>query len=204
MKGLIRMSIKIPVGVSNRHLHITQEVVNVLFGEGHQLTPMKYLSQPSEFAAQETVTVRGPKGEIENVRILGPVRKITQLEISKTDSYKLGVAAPIRLSGNIQGTPGVTLIGPKGELAIKEGVIIAKRHLHLNPADAQRLGIKNNDIIMLKKTFGDRSLIFDDVIARVDEQFGLDFHIDTDEANAADLKTGDTVELFTLLKHQMA
>lgn len=197
------MSIKIPVGVSNRHLHVTQEVLDALFGENYQLTPMKHLSQPGEFAAEETVTVRGPKGEIKNVRILGPVRKITQLEVSKTDSYKLGVAAPVRLSGNIQGTPGITLIGPKGEITIAEGVIVAKRHLHLHPRDAERLGIKNNDIIMLK-TFGDRSLIFDDVVARVDEHFSLDFHIDTDEANAANLKTGDTVELFTLLKHQMA
>lgn len=197
------MSIQIPVGVSNRHLHVTQEVLDVLFGVNHQLTPLKHLTQPGEFAAEETVTVRGPKGEIKNVRILGPVRPITQLEISKTDSFTLGVPAPVRLSGNLQGTPGVTLIGPKGEINIPQGVIVAKRHLHMHPSDAERLGIKNNDTVMLK-TSGDRSLIFDDVVARVHEHFSLDFHIDTDEANAAGLKTGDKVELFTLLKHQMA
>lgn len=197
------MGIQIPVGVSNRHIHVTQETLNALFGEGHQLTSTKPLTQPGEFAAEETVNVRGPKGEIKKVRILGPVRKITQLEISKTDSFALGVQAPVRMSGDIEGTPGVTLIGPNGELTIEKGVIVAKRHVHLHPTDAEHLGLKNKDIVMLKTT-GERELIFGDVVARVHESFALDFHLDTDEANAAGLKTGDKVELVTVQNYQLA
>jgi putative phosphotransacetylase len=184
----------IPVGVSNRHIHLSKEHFAQLFGQEAELTVLKPLSQPGQFAAKETVTVEGPKGKIENVRILGPARSMTQLEISKTDSFKLGVQAPIRLSGDIKGTPGITIHGPKGTITVDQGVIIAKRHIHMTPSDAETFGVKDKQIVKVK-TSGERALIFDEVVVRVNENFALDMHIDTDEANAAGLKTGDQVEL---------
>lgn len=184
----------IPVGVSNRHLHITKEDLEVLFGKGYELTVAKELSQPGEFAASETVKVLGPKGEFPSVRILGPVRKFTQLEISKTDSYTLGVKAPLRPSGNIEGTPGIKLVGPKGELELEKGVIIAERHIHMTPEDASLLGVSNGDYVSVR-TEGERSLVFNQVLIRVKETYALDMHIDTDEANASGLKTGDRVQI---------
>jgi putative phosphotransacetylase len=184
----------IPVGVSNRHIHLSQEHLAQLFGPQFELTVLKGLSQPGQFAANETVTVEGPKGTIENVRILGPARSMTQLEISKTDSFKLGINAPVRLSGDIEGTPGIIIHGPKGTITVDKGVIIAKRHIHMTPSDAEKFGVKDNQVVKVK-TFGERALIFDEVVVRVNEKFALDMHIDTDEANAAGLKTGDHVEL---------
>lgn len=185
---------KIPVGISNRHIHLSQEHVEQLFGEGHQLKPMKELSQPGQFAAEEIVTIVGPKGEIPKVRILGPARGSTQLEISRTDSFALGISAPVRQSGDIDGTPGIIIKGPNGELEIEQGVIIAARHVHLHPREAEELNLKNNQRIKLR-TSGERSLIFDNVLVRVHDQFAKDFHIDTDEGNAALLKNGDLVEV---------
>ncbi|CCQ92452.1 Phosphate propanoyltransferase [[Clostridium] ultunense Esp] len=187
------MELKIPVGVSNRHIHLSPEHLAYLFGEGFQLTVMKALSQPGQFAANETVIVRGPKGE-QKMRILGPVRGASQVEISITDSFILGVPAVIRMSGDIEGTPGITVIGPKGELQLEKGVIVAKRHVHFSPQDAERFGVKDKEKIRLRTT-GERSLIFDEVIARVSPSYALDFHVDIDEANAAGLKNGDVVEL---------
>ncbi|AMX84259.1 propanediol utilization protein [Geobacillus subterraneus] len=184
----------IPVGVSNRHIHLSKEHMAALFGEGAELTVLKPLSQPGQFAAKETVTVEGSKGKIENVRVLGPVRSLTQLEISKTDSFKLGVVPPVRLSGDIEGTPGITIHGPNGTVTVDKGVIIAKRHIHMTPKDAETFGVRDKQVVKVK-TQGERALIFDEVIVRVSEDFALDMHIDTDEANAAGLKTGDYVEL---------
>jgi putative phosphotransacetylase len=184
----------IPVGVSNRHIHLKQEHLEALFGQGFELTVAKELSQPGEFAANETVKVIGSKGEFPAVRILGPIRKFTQLEISKTDSFSLGVKAPLRSSGNIEGTPGIKLVGPKGELQIDEGVIIAERHIHMTAENALKFGVNDGDYVSVK-TEGDRSLVFNKVLIRVKETYALDLHIDTDEANASGLKTGDQVEI---------
>ncbi|HQO05103.1 MAG TPA: phosphate propanoyltransferase, partial [Fervidobacterium sp.] len=149
--------------------------------------------QPGQFACKEMVTIVGPKGSIENVRILGPERKDTQIEISLTDAFKLGIMPPVRDSGDIEGTPGITIIGPNGKLEKEKGVIIAKRHVHMHPSDAEKFGVKDKDIVKVIVENGDRKLIFDDVLIRVSEKFALEFHVDTDEANAALLKTGDIV-----------
>ncbi len=188
------MSKRIPVGVSNRHIHLSVQHLIALFGEGFQLTQLKPLSQPGQFAANETVTIKGPKSEICNIRILGPVRGNTQVEISKTDTYVLGVHAPVRMSGDIVGTPGLTIIGPKGEIMIDQGVIIAKRHVHFSPEEALEYGVVDKQKVKIK-SLGERSLIFDEVIARVHPTYALDCHIDTDEANAAGITSGDQVEL---------
>jgi putative phosphotransacetylase len=184
----------IPVGVSSRHIHLKQEHVEALFGVGAELSVLKDLSQPGEFAANETVKVVGPKGEFPTVRVLGPVRKFTQLEISRTDAYTLGVKAPLRSSGNIEGTPGIKIIGPKGELQIEEGVIVAERHIHMTPDDTKRYEVEDGQYVSVKAE-GERSLIFNQVLIRVRETFALDMHIDTDEANASGLKTGDQVQI---------
>lgn len=186
------MSIKVPVGVSNRHVHLSQEDLETLFGEGATLTVKKELSQPGQFAAEETVNLIGPKRSIPNVRILGPVRPQTQVEISLTDSFTLGVTAPVRDSGNLENTPGIIIEGPKGRIEIKEGVIIAQRHLHLHDTEAAELGLKDQDYIQVKAD-GIRGLIFDQVLVRVSPKFKKDLHLDIDEANAAGLKTGDLV-----------
>ncbi|MEH7886982.1 phosphate propanoyltransferase [Bacillus sp. JJ1609] len=184
----------IPVGVSNRHIHLKQEDLEKLFGQGYELTVAKELSQPGEFAANETVKVTGPKGEFPSVRILGPVRKFTQLEISRTDAFSLGVNAPLRSSGNIEGTPGIKLSGPKGELEIHEGVIVAERHIHMTPDDAAKFAVSDGEYVSVKAE-GERSLVFHQVLIRVKESYALDMHIDTDEANASGLKNGDQVEI---------
>jgi len=180
-------------GVSNRHVHLSREDLDLLFGKGYALTPTKDLGQPGQFACKEMVTIVGPKGSIENVRILGPERKDTQIEISLTDAFKLGIMPPVRDSGDIEGTPGITIIGPNGKLEKEKGVIIAKRHVHMRPSDAEKFGVKDKDIVKVIVEKGDRRLIFDDVLIRVSEKFALEFHVDTDEANAALLKTGDIV-----------
>ncbi|HQQ17689.1 MAG TPA: phosphate propanoyltransferase [Fervidobacterium sp.] len=180
-------------GVSNRHVHLSREDLDLLFGKGYALTPTKDLGQPGQFACKEMVTIVGPKGSIENVRILGPERKDTQIEISLTDAFKLGIMPPVRDSGDIEGTPGITIIGPNGKLEKEKGVIIAKRHVHMHPSDAEKFGVKDKDIVKVIVENGDRKLIFDDVLIRVSEKFALEFHVDTDEANAALLKTGDIV-----------
>ncbi|EEM16654.1 hypothetical protein bpmyx0001_24560 [Bacillus pseudomycoides DSM 12442] len=181
---------QIPIGVSNRHVHLTSEDLEKLFGEGYELLVAKELSQPGEFAAKETVTIKTEKAEIPKVRILGPIRKFTQVEISKTDARKLGVDAPIRASGNIDGTPGITLIGPKGSLKIEKGVIIAERHIHMTPQDAEKFQVKDGQYASVKVE-GNRGLIFNQVLIRVKDTYALDMHIDTDEANSGNITTGD-------------
>lgn len=183
---------KIPIGVSNRHVHVTQEDLEILFGKGYQLTKKNDLKQPGQFASHETVTIRGPKGEFEKVRILGPVRKASQVEISKTDSFRLGIRPPIRESGDLSKTPGIELIGPAGTLTLSQGTIIALRHIHMRPEEASALGVKDKDIVEVE-TFGERKGIFGDVLVRVSEDFFLEMHVDVDEANACSLSNDDYV-----------
>jgi putative phosphotransacetylase len=174
----------ITVETSARHVHLCEKDIAALFGEGHKLTPKKYLSQPGQFACEERVDVIGPKKEIKNVIILGPARKAAQVEISLTDARTLGIEAPIRESGDTAGSPGCKLIGPAGELEIAEGVIAAKRHIHLRPADAEKIGVEDKQIVQVKVKSESRTVIFGDVVTRVNPDFMPFMHIDTDEANA--------------------
>ncbi|GAB6189424.1 phosphate propanoyltransferase [Marinitoga arctica] len=185
----------IVVGVSNRHVHLSKEDLEALFGEGYELHPIKDLKQPGQYAADEVVTLVGPKGKIERVRVLGPVRKETQIEISQTDAFKLGVRPPVRDSGDLDGTPGIKIIGPKGEVETNKGLILAKRHIHMLPEDAEKYGVKDKDLVYVAVEKGDRKLIFGDVLIRVSSKYALEFHVDTDEANAALIKTGDEVKI---------
>ena len=175
---------KILVETSARHVHLSKEDLAKLFGEGAELTFKKALSQPGQFACEERVKLVGPKKEIANVIILGPVRPATQIELSYTDARTLGVDAPLRESGNVAGTPGLKLVGPAGEVDVAEGAIIAKRHIHMTPADAETYGVENGQIVSVKIE-SERSAILGDVVVRVNPNFSLAMHIDTDEANAA-------------------
>jgi putative phosphotransacetylase len=185
---------QIPVGISGRHAHISQADLETLFGAGYQLNPMKDLSQPGQYAAQETVDISTEKGELKRVRILGPVRKQTQVEISLTDAIKLGVKPPVRDSGDLKDSPGLTVSGPKGKVTIPEGVICAARHIHMTPADAEQFKVKDKELVAVKIE-GERGAIFNNVLCRVHESFQLEMHCDTDEGNAVMLKTGDKVSL---------
>ena len=181
----------IPVGISAHHLHLCQEDVDSLFGPGHELTFYAPLSQPGQFACQEQVTLVGPRGEVERVRILGPTRDHTQVEISRTEKFKLGIDAPVRESGDLAGTPGTALIGPAGTVDLDEGVICAHRHVHMSPEDALAFGLRERDEAIVRVA-GERPLVFGDVIVRISPDFVLEMHIDTDEANAAQLEQGST------------
>ncbi len=184
----------IPAASSARHMHISAKDLEKLFGSGYRLTQYKELTQPGQFACNEKVTVKGPKGEIKNVRILGPEREQTQVEISVTDSYKLGINQEVRMSGEIKGTQGALIIGPAGQIELSEGVMISARHVHINEEQAALYNLKNGDIISLKKS-GIRETIFGNVVVRCGNSHSLELHIDTDEANAAMLKNGDLLEL---------
>lgn len=185
---------EVPVGVSARHVHLTQEHVEILFGKGYQLTKKKEL-MGGQFASNELVTIVGLKlRAIENVRILGPVRKASQVEISATDMVKLGIKAPIRESGNIKGSAPIAIVGPKGVVYLEEGCIIAKRHIHMSPADAKAAGVKDNDVVSVKAD-NERGTVFNHVQIRVDGSFTLEMHMDTDEANGAKISTGQTVTI---------
>ncbi len=173
------------VETSARHVHLSEEHIKVLFGEGATLTVKKDLSQPGQFACEERVTLVGPKKSIANVIILGPARKDTQVEISLTDARTLGVDAPVRESGDIKGSGACKIVGPCGEVEIAEGVIAAKRHIHLTPADAEAFGVADKEIVGVKITSDGRSTIFGDVVVRVNPNFAAAMHIDTDESNAA-------------------
>jgi acetate kinase len=198
-KQLQASQIPIPIGVSAHHVHLSQADVARLFGRGHQLTPLSALSQPGQFASEEAVRLIGPRGSIERVRVLGPARTRTQVEISRTEGYRLGIHAPIRMSGDLDGAPGLTLEGPAGQVELKNGVIHAQRHMHMTPTDARRLGLEDGDIVRVRVE-GDRELIFGDVAVRVSPKFLLEFHLDTDEANAAELNTGDVAHLESIQK----
>ena len=173
------------VETSARHVHVTQQDLETLFGPGYQLTPKKYLSQPGQFASEERVDVVGPKKTLSRVSILGPIRPATQVELSLTDARSIGVDAPIRESGDVAVSGACKLVGPCGEVEVKEGVIAAKRHIHMTPEDAAEYGIQDKAIVNVKVNTPDRSLIFGDVVVRVSPRFSLAMHIDTDESNAA-------------------
>lgn len=178
------MSKNFIIETSARHVHVTQEHLEILFGKGYELTKKKDLSQPGQFACEERVTVVGPKKELAGVSILGPVRPATQVELSATDARSIGIAAPIKESGDIAGSGACKLIGPAGEVEISEGVIVAKRHIHLTPADAEELGVKDKDVVWVKVETPERSAVLGDVVCRVSNNYARAMHIDTDESNA--------------------
>ncbi|ENG2553507.1 TPA: phosphate propanoyltransferase [Citrobacter farmeri] len=174
----------IPLGVSNRHVHLSAEDYSRLF-PGHPISEKKGLLQPGQYAAEQTVTLVGPKGQLKNVRLLGPLRSTSQVEISRTDARTLGIAAPLRMSGNLKGTPGILLVSPFGEVELPSGVIVAQRHIHMSPLDALILRVAHGDSVSVAIEGTDRRLIFDNVAVRVSPDMRLEMHIDTDEANAA-------------------
>jgi acetate kinase len=176
----------IPINVSAHHVHLTQEHVESLFGAGHTLTWRSDLTQPGQFACMEQVNLIGPKGRVDHVRVLGPVRPESQVEIARTEEFKLGVDAPIRMSGDLDGTPGMTLEGPSGTIHLRQGVICAMRHIHMSPQDAMEFAVRDHDVVRIGIA-GERSLIFGDVVVRISPDFRLDMHVDTDEANAAEM-----------------
>ena len=178
------------IETSARHAHLSREHLDILFGEGYELTPVKDLSQPGQFACEERIAVIGSKSSFPKVSILGPVRPASQVELSLSDAIKLGTAAPVRESGDIAGSAPCKLVGPKGEVELTEGVIAAKRHIHATPADAEAYGLQDKQIVQVRCESGGRSLIFGDVVVRVNPNFALAMHIDTDEANAAMTKPG--------------
>lgn len=184
----------VPVNMSNRHIHVNKEHLEILFGAGHELTKMKDLSQPGQFACDEKLDIVGPKSTIKGVRILGPVRPDTQVEISVFDARTLGVEAVVRPSGKLQGTPGCTLVGPKGQVVLNEGVIVAARHIHLHTDDAPKYGLKDRDIVKVK-VGTERAVVFENVVVRVHPEYALDMHIDIEEGNAAGIQNGDKGEI---------
>lgn len=184
----------VPVGVSNRHIHLSQADVETLFGAGHQLTKKKEL-MGGQFACEECCTIVGLKlRAIENVRVLGPARKATQVEISYTDARKLGINVPVRESGDTKGSAPIAIVGPKGAIYLKEGCIVAARHIHMSPSDAAKAGVNDGDYVSVRVE-NERGTTFENVKIRVDESFTLEMHIDTDEANASDIKQGDKVAI---------
>ncbi|MFT8318051.1 MAG: phosphate propanoyltransferase [Sporolactobacillus sp.] len=182
----LKSIVKIPIGISNHHLHLTEQDFQKLF-PGQSLTVKKALSQPGQFAANEMVTAIGPKGEISKMRILGPLRTKSQVELSATDARQMGIQAPIRLSGDIEGTPGILLKSPSGSLALEQGVIIAKRHIHMSDHEADLLGLKKGDSVTVNVASEGRKIIFEDVIIRPGANYTLEMHVDTDEANAGNI-----------------
>lgn len=181
----------IPVAISARHIHLCRETVDALFGEGHELTVRKWLSQPGQYAAEETVQVVGPRNTLKKVRVLGPVRSKDQLEISRTDEFFLGIDAPVRESGKVENTPGCKLIGPAGEFNLEDGVICAWRHIHMTPEDAKTFGVVDRDIVEVEVGSAERPVIFGNVLIRVSPNYKLEMHIDTDEGNAAEINSGE-------------
>ena len=185
---------EIPVGVSNRHVHLSQSDLNSLFGEGYQLTKLKDLSQPGQYACKETVTICGPKGAIEKVRILGPVRSKTQVEVLTGDSFKLGVVPHVKMSGDLYGTPGITLVGPKGSIQLKEGLIVAQRHIHMTPKDAEHFGVNDGQIVSIQVN-GVRGGIYNNVVIRSNDTSALECHIDIEEANAMNINNVSKIKI---------
>ena len=192
------MSKKFIVETSARHVHVTQEDLEILFGKGATLTKKKDLSQPGQYACEERIEVVGPKKSLPGVSILGPVRPATQVELSATDARSIGLSAPIRESGDVAGSAGCKLVGPCGEVELKEGVIVAKRHIHLTPADAEELGVKDKDVVYVKMDTNGRKAILGDVVCRVSDKFARAMHIDTDEANAISAVPGLEGEIYKI------
>lgn len=188
------MSNQLPIALSNRHIHLSKGDLEILFGKGHELRHFKDLSQPGQYACEETVDLIGPKGKIERVRVLGPTRPETQVEVSISDSFSLGLKPVIRQSGDIKNSPGLKLIGPRGQVEIEEGVIVAARHIHMHLDDAERFGVKDRDLVKIR-TSGPRAVTFESVLVRAHENFALEMHVDIEEGNASGVKNGDLVEL---------
>lgn len=185
----------VPAAASNRHVHLSEADLERLFGRGYALTPQKDLSQPGQYAAKETVTLVGPKGKLEKVRVLGPVRRDTQVEISRTDSFKLGVKPVVRMSGDVAGTPGIRLVGPRGEIDIPQGVIVAARHLHLSAQQCEAFGLHDGQVVSLQSG-GERSAVLENVVIRSGRGHDMEVHVDTDEANAMAMENGEMLEVF--------
>ena len=188
------MGYKVKVGISNKHLHLSQEHLEILFGKGAELTVKKELGQPGQFAAEECVDIVGPKKTLAHVRVLGPVRKETQVELALTDARTIGIKAPVRESGKLEGTPGCKLVGPCGEVELDHGVIAAMRHVHLSAAQAEEAGVVDKEIVMLKVE-GERGLVFDNVLIRSGAGHEAEVHFDTDEGNAAGVGNDAIVEI---------
>ena len=180
---------KLPIALSNKHIHLSQADIDVLFGQGYELTHKKDLSQPGQFACEEMVEVVGPKGSTK-MRVLGPARPESQVEVSLADARGLGIAVPVRQSGDTEGTPGCKLVGPKGEVEMTKGVIVAARHIHMSLEDAERFGVKDKDVVSVQTT-GERALLFNNVLVRANAAFALEMHVDLEEGNAAGGKNGD-------------
>lgn len=187
------MQFPLVLGVSARHAHLCREHMNILFGEGSELHPKKYIGQPGQYSSEEQITLVTAKGEMK-LRIIGPLRKYTQLELSFTDARKVGLNPPIRNSGDIKESAGVKLVGPKGEVEMSRGVIVAARHIHMSLEDAEKFGVKDKDIVSVQ-TQGERALLFNNVLVRANAAFALEMHVDLEEGNAAGVKNGDLVEL---------
>lgn len=178
------MGYEVKIGLSNKHLHLQKEHIEILFGKGHELTPTKPLVQPGQFACEEKVDIVGPKNTLKGIRVLGPARLETQVEVAMTDARTLGIKAPVRESGKLEGTPGCKIVGPCGEVEIDHGVIVALRHVHLSPAQAEEAGVKDKDIVSIKIE-GERGLVFNNVLVRSGDAHEREVHLDTDEGNAA-------------------
>lgn len=191
----------VPIAASNRHVHLSPEHLERLFGRGYQLNKLKDLSQPNQFAAKETVTLIGPKGKIPNVRILGPARGSTQVEVSLFDGYTLGIKPPIRNSGDLKGSAGIIIQGPRGQISIDEGLICAARHIHMHTSDGEAFGLTDGEIVQVKVD-GERGVIFSNVLVRVSPKYKLEMHLDLDEANAANITNGQLGEIFHLVSKQ--
>lgn len=191
-KRLQRSKLAIPVGVSSRHCHLTEEHFKILFGRQAAPKKVKDIKQPGFWAAEETIAVQGPKGVLKNIRLVAPYRAHTQIELAATDAVALGLKPPVRESGDVKGSVGATLIGPMGRVEIQEGVVIAQRHVHFSPEEAKAAGIASGEVVRVRAGTGrGRSTVFEDVVVRVSPQYSLEFHVDTDEANAAGIVTGD-------------
>ena len=188
------MGYKVAVGISNKHVHVSEVDLTALFGAGHKLTVKKELKQPGQYAAEEVVDVVGPKGTLKSIRILGPTRKETQVELAQTDARGIGLNLPVRESGQLDGTPGMKLVGPAGEVVLSKGGIIALRHIHLSPAQAAEAGVKDKDWVTVRAA-GTRPVIFEEVLIRAVEGFINEMHVDTDEGNAAGIGNGDMMEI---------
>jgi acetate kinase len=185
----------IPIAISARHAHLTQATLDALFGAGHMLREKQALAQPGQYAAEETVTLAGPRGTLEHVRVLGPPRDADQIELSRSDEIALGIDAPLRLSGNLADTPGIELIGPVGRVKLGSGVVNPVRHIHMSPDDARRFGVVDRERVSVAIDSDGRDLVFGDVVVRVSPQFRLELHLDTDEGNAAGVVPGATARL---------
>lgn len=195
-KRMARSKLAIPVGVSVKHCHLTREHFKTLFGANAEPKRVKDIKQPGFYAAEECIDVKGPKGVLKKIRLVAPYRDHTQIELAATDALAIGLNPPVRESGDVKGSVGAVLIGPAGQVEIREGVIVAQRHLHFSPDEAKAIGIASGEVVRVRAgTGGGRAVVFEDVIVRVGPKYSLEFHVDTDEANAVGLKTGDTVNI---------